>query len=235
MAVLTQAQIVRRTQVFLEDPSGKRFSPAYLAPWIDQANEDLQLFFQRIGCQMQEQIAIFNVPAAASAPLDLSPYLATGQPLQTLMRPIRIDWKVQGYSDVNYVGSGQVNELDDVTVGNVGCQQWRWASGSIQLTPSYTPVVLRVYFYAYTAGVYDPNAQVMRGTGQLVALQAGLMVAGVNNGMGQLGPMLAKRLQTAKQTFSNLLVMQSQRVLRVPRGTKRGPGVQISAGGSSYI
>ena len=39
MAVLTVAQIIKRTQVLLDDPSGTRFTTAYIMPYLDQENE----------------------------------------------------------------------------------------------------------------------------------------------------------------------------------------------------
>jgi hypothetical protein len=236
MAILDQAGVVGRVQALLDDPAGIRFSAAYLTPYIDQENEEIQIMLERLGVQQQEQISLIQIPAAHSAPNDLTPFLAPGQPLQYLMRPKRIDWKIQGQPDTSFSQSDPVNELDDVMVGNIGCQQWRWAGGSIQTTPSWgAAVTLRVYYFALTQSVYDSAAQVMRGVGGLLALQAAAFVCSLNNNMGKLQAKLDKNLARNKQNFTNLIVMQQQSQLIFPRSTKRGLNTQISAGGKTYF
>jgi hypothetical protein len=235
MAIMTVGDVVRRTQALLDDPAGRRFSKAYLTPLIDQENEQLQIFLEKLGVQQEEQTAIFNVPAATAGPTDLTPYFAPGQPLEYFMRPKQLHWKLQSQPDTAYAQSSLVEELTDVTPGNVGCQQYRWAGGAIQTTPSYTAVTLRVYFYALSQTVYDDSAKVMRGIGGLLALSTADLVCGLNNDMGKLGAKVQKKLGQAKRSFSGLLTMQKQAQLIVPRGTKRGGGVQISAGGTRYI
>jgi hypothetical protein len=233
---MTVGAVITRAQALLDDPSGIRFSADYLRPYVDQENEELQIMLERLGVQQEEAIAIFNIPVSTAAPNDLTPYFAPGQPLQYLMRPKRIDWKIQGQPDTAYVQSQNVNELDDVQQGNIGCQQYRWAGGAIQTTPSWgAAVTLRVYFFALTQTVYDSAGQVMRGIGSLLALQVACFVADLNGGMGKLGPRLEKNLARNKQNFTNLIVMQSQAENKFPRGTKRGTGVTLTAGGTPYF
>lgn len=235
MALLTTGGVIGRVGVMLDDPANRRFSPDYLRPFIDQENESLQIMLERLGVQQEEQIAIFNVPAkVGDGPYDLTPYFAVGQPLQYLLRPKRLDWKIQGQPDTSYITSSLVNELDDVIVGNLGCQQYRWAGGAIQTTPSYTGVTLRVYFLALTQSVYDSSSQIMRGIGFILARQVAIEVAALNNNMGKLQARLEKSLARDKQNLTNLLVMQQQAALIFPRGTKRGRAVQISAGGAPF-
>jgi hypothetical protein len=235
VAILTQGGVIARVQALLDDPAGRRFSPDYLRPYIDQENEELQIMLERLGVQQEEQIAIFDVPPAAAAPSDLTPYFAPGMPLQYLMRPKGMDWKLQTDPDTLYQSSQLVTELDDVQTGHVGCQEYRWAGGAIQTTPSYTAVTLRVYFYALSQTMYDSAGGVMRGIGGLLALQAACFVAALNNNMGKTYDKLRKDLARNKISFANLMVMQGQSKMIVPHGTKRGVAVQISAGGVPYM
>jgi hypothetical protein len=235
VAILTTGGVIARVQALLDDPAGRRFSADYLRPYIDQENEELQIMLEVLGVQQEEQIAIFNVPPATSGPSDLTPYFAPGQPLQYLMRPRGLDWKLQSLPDTFYQPSNLVSELSDVLPGHVGCQEYRWAGGAIQTIPSYTAVTLRVYFFALSQTVYDSAGGVMRGIGGLLALQTALFVCSLNNNMGKLGERLQRNLQRSKIKFSNLLVMQGQSKLIVPRGTKQGSSTQISAGGIPYM
>ena len=240
MAVLTVGQIVKRVGVMLDDPANVRFSNAYILPFIDQENESFEITLERLGIQQQEQIALINLPSATPGingtcpPVDLAPQFAPGYPLQWFLRPKRIDWKVQGQPDTAYLPSDPVDELDDVQADNLGCWQYRWAQGSIQLIPSYTPVTIRVYFYAL-ADVYADNAQsVMRGVGFILARQVALEIASLNNNMGKLVPHLEKSLARDKQNLCNLMVMVAQAQLIHFRGTRRGQAYPISAGGKPF-
>jgi len=241
MAILSVGDIVARVGWLLDDPGNRRFSADYIRPGIDQENEALEITLERLGIQQQEQIAIINLPAAvvlsngSNPPVDLAPYFAAGQPLQWFLRPKRIDWKVTGQPDTSYTQADSVNELDDVMVGNLGVQQYRWAQGSIQLTPSYTPVTIRVYFFALATDIYDDAQSVMRGLGYILATQVAAYIAASNNNMGKLQAKLEKNLSRDKQNLCNLLVMQAQSQNIFPRGTKRGQAAQISAGGTPYL
>jgi hypothetical protein len=241
MAILSVGDIIRRVGWLLDDPGNRRFTPDYIRPGIDQENEAFEIDLERLGIQQQEQIAIFNIPAAvalpdgSNPPTDLAPYFAAGQPLQWFLRPKRVDWKQTGQPDTSYSQADAVNELDDVQLGNLGVQQYRWAQGSIQLTPSYQPVTLRIYFFALSSDIYDDAQKVMRGIGFILANQVAAYIAASNNQMGKLGAKLEKDLARNKQNLSNLLVMQAQAQNIFPRGTKRGQAAQISAGGAPYL
>lgn len=241
MAILTTGQVIARVGALLDDPSNRRFKPDYLRPYIDQENASLEIYLSMLGIQQQEQIAIFNIPVATAGPngetppFDFAPYFALGKPLQWLLRPKRLDWKIVGQPDTSYQQSNAVNELDDVQNGNIGALQYRWGAGYIQTTPSYTPLTIRLYFWALSTDVYDNAAPVMRGIGNLLAYQVATFVCDLNNGMGKLGPRLQKNCARDKQQFANFLTMQGQAELKVPRGTKRGYAAQLSAGGVPYL
>lgn len=241
MAVLTVAQIVKRVGWLLDDPGNRRFTSDYIMPGIDQENESIEIFLERLGVQQQEQIAIFNLPPAtvgpdgSNPPVDLAPYFNPGQPLEWFLRPKRVDWKVTGQPDTSYSQANAVNELADVQLGNLGVQEYRWAQGSIQLTPSYQPVTIRVYFFALSTDIYDNAQSVMRGIGFILALQVASYICAMNNQMGKLQAKLDKNLARDKQNLSNLLTMAAQAQNIFPRGTKRGQGVAISAGNTPYI
>ena len=241
MAILTVGAIIRRVGWLLDDPGNRRFTPDYIRPGIDQENEALEITLERLGVQQQESIAIFTLPAAAALPdgsnppVDLKPYFAAGQPLEFFLRHKRVDWKTTGTPDTSYQQADATDELDDVMVGNLGVQQYRWAQGSLQLTPSYTPVTVRIYFYALATDLYDDSQRVMRGIGYILALQVACYICSMNNNMGKLAERLEKNLSRDKQNFCNLVVIQAQSQNIFPRGTKRGLGTQISAGGTPYV
>lgn len=241
MATLTVGQIVKRVGWLLDDPGNRRFASDYIMPGIDQENKSLEITLERLGVQQQEQTAIFTLPAAVPLgdgsfpPTDLAAYFNPGQPLEWFLRPKEVWWKVAGQPDTSYSQANAVSEIADVQIGNLGVQQYRWAQGSIQITPSATPVTLRIYYFALSTDIYDNAQSVMRGLGNILALQVAAYICALNNGMGKTGPKLEKTLARDKQNFKNLIQMQAQAQNMFPRGTKRGRGVAISAGGTPFI
>jgi hypothetical protein len=241
VAVLSAGDVIARVGALLDDPGNRRFRPDYVRPYLDQENSSIETFLAMLGIQQQEQIAIFDLPAATpgpnggTPPFDFTPYFAPGQPLQWLLRPKRLDWKITGYPDTGYAQADPVNELDDVMMGSIGALQYRWAQGSIQTTPSFTPITVRVYFWALNTDIYDSAAPVMRGIGNLLAYQVADYICSLNNNMGKLAAKLQQSCSRDKRQFANFLIMQSQAQLIVPRGTKRGYAAQISAGNTPYL
>lgn len=241
MAILTVGQIVKRVGWLLDDPGNRRFTPDYIRPGIDQENESLAITLERLGVQQQEATAIFNIPAAvplddgSNPPIDLAPYFAPGQPLEWFLRPKEVWWKQTGQPDTNYAQANAVNELSDVQLGNLGIQEYRWAQGSIQITPSYQPCTLRIYFFALVSDLYDDAQPVMRGIGNILALEVAAYICASNSNMGKLGAKLEASRRRDRQNFKNLIQMTSQAQLLVPRGTKRGLATSISVGGTPYL
>lgn len=231
MALLLMGDVIDRVGVLLDDPAHRRFKKDYIRPHVDQQNEALMLDLEALGVQFQEQRAIFNIPANTT---DLTPFFATGQPLQYLLRPTMVEWKLQGMPDVQYATSVPVKELTDVVPSNVGSQEYRWAGGSLWITPSGSAETIRVTFLALTASVYDSAAQVMRGIGFILASETALYIAAANNGMGTLQARLEKQSRRDRIRFAKLLTMQQQGMSIVPQGSRTATNTQISAGGVPY-
>ncbi|MGP8269109.1 MAG: hypothetical protein ACLQLH_03500 [Terracidiphilus sp.] len=210
------ADITRRIQALLDNPSGSKFNSAYILPFIDQEYDEMDLDLERLGMQYVEQIAIFNIAANIT---DLTYAVGVGQPLQYMKLPKRMDWKLQGVPDIEYQPSNLVTELDDVDLSSEGVPEWRFASGGLQITPSSVAVTLRVYFDAVSTDIYDPAQNVIRGTAHILALRAASTIAAVNNGLGTLQKKLDQKRDRAWTSFCNLVVMNDQQKRRVAKPT----------------
>lgn len=231
MALLTMQNVNDRAATLLDDSTHSRFSSAYLRNHIDQQNEMMLISLASMGVQQQEATAIFNLGAGIS---DLTPFFQVGQPLQSFLRPKQIMWKLQGQPDTSYANCWPVDELNDVDPSNLGCQQYTWIGGVLQVTPSGVPVTLRVRYLALSAAITDPNQQIVLGLGFLLALLVARFVCSLNNGMGTLAKQLDSDTKTARREVRTLINQQKQKMSIVPRGVRRSTYPVISAGGSSY-
>lgn len=232
MALLTMAQVNDRAAMLLDDPGHRRFSSNYLRGHIDQQNESMMLDLESLGIQQQEATAIFNIPANTT---DLTPYFADGQPLAAFLRPVEIDWKLQGQADTGYEPCYPTKELQDVNPANVGAQQYKWSGGVLHITTSSVALTLRVQYLALTSTISDGNAKVMRGVGFLLASMTAQYVASLNNAMGTLQQRLDKQVPRDRKRLKGLLVQAQQGQLIVPRGIRRTTTPTIAAGGAAYV
>lgn len=200
--------IIKRTGVLLDDPSNSIYTAAYLMPWIDQVYDVLDVDLENAGMQYIEAIAVVNVNANVT---DLSYLLADGQPLATMKFPKRLKWKLQGQPDYLYQDSAFVSELSEVdTATSFGALEYRFAAGAIQITPSIDPLTLKIYYDQISTNVYDPNQNVVRGTGHILAIMTAVAVCGGRKGMEVRKKDLQADYLKAWNSFKSVLVKNNQ-------------------------
>ena len=74
---------------------------------------------------------------------DLSAYSLTGQPLELMVQPLRLEWKQAGIDNTNYRTVTLVDKKKDVLAGQF-VEEWEWRTGIIYLTPCVLAVDLRI-------------------------------------------------------------------------------------------
>lgn len=211
-----------RAGALLDDPSNSRFTLAYLMPFIDQCYAELDVMLENAGMQYVEAIAVVNVAAGVS---DLASLLADGQPLATMKFPKWVKWKLQGQPDYLYNLSAFANELDEVdTATSVGALQWRFADGALQVTPSVTPMTLKIYFDQQSTDRLDPAQNVIRGTAHILAFAVASEAAGAVKGMENRALGLEAKRKAAWNQFKGVLVKNNQgkQIVAPPMHPRRG-------------
>lgn len=201
--------IAKRAAALMDDPGMSRFTFPYQQPFIDQCYDILDNELEAAGMQYVESIVEVLIPEGTS---DLGYLNDDGQPLATMKYPKSVKWKLDGQPDIEYQwSSGPVEELDEVDgSSSFGALQWRNGRGAIQVTPSITPMWLKIYFDEMSTDIWDPTQNVVRGTGHILAIDVAIELCDARTGMEKKSMKLGVKRAKAWNTFKNSLVKNKQ-------------------------
>lgn len=209
----TVSTVIKRIQVQLDDPSGKRFDTAYILGFLDQNWEDLMTEFEAYGLTFEDQVLVIqSVPAQTK---DLSAYQTTGQALQYMIQPKFLEWKVVGDDDTKYKKIPLVDHLRDQQDESIstGIANYEFRDGVIFISASAVDVDIRVRYQSAPTAFTDPTNQIIRGTTNVFVYKAASQIAD-RNGQAELAQSLAKDLWEAKDNFERVLVRMDQLKIR---------------------
>ena len=208
--LLNVGSIAKRAAALLDDPAASTFDKDYLLPFINQAWDDLAISLQALGLDYQEVVTTVAVPANTT---DLSAFQADGQALESLLLPVKIEWKRAADEDIAYKLVDSVAELPDVVQGTEGHRAWEWRTSKIFITPSAIDTIVRIRFKAFSLDFQDPIEGFIIGVGNVLAYKVAELVSSptVQNNAG--GVMyFAQKGREAMDNFEVLCVKQKQRL-----------------------
>lgn len=138
--------VIQRVQTLFEAVNSKWCDKDYIIGFLGIANEDIQLELEALDLSFQEEVVV--LPAVPIGTLDLSQYQAVGQPLDDMMVPISLEWRVTGDSDPdNWTPIPRVDEVIDQSIPSdeiVGIASFEWRGGLIYVSASSAIVDIRV-------------------------------------------------------------------------------------------
>lgn len=212
--IITMAEVVKRTQDLLGDPTGSQFDKGYLESTINQRYDDMIVELDALDLSYEESVVEINPFAANTA--DLSVQLAAGGSLESLMVPELIEWKLVGQADTEYVEAEKRDKVLDVAPGTEGIASWEWRGGNIYVSKSSADVVLRVRFQAMSTNIVDATDNVIRGVTNILAYKTAALVSRKRGGDG--GAKLAMSYEgmgrEAMDNFTVLMVKNAQKQTR---------------------
>jgi hypothetical protein len=130
-----------RIRSLVDDPDATYATDAFLLPLVNQKYEELYNRMLSTGAELERKVVeIFSV--APQAP-DLSAYGLTGQPLELMVQPLTLEWKIAGLDSTNYKTATLADKVKDV-IPDQFIDDWEWRAGIIYLTPSTLSVDLRI-------------------------------------------------------------------------------------------
>jgi hypothetical protein len=124
--------------------------------------------------------------------------------------PKWMKWKLQGQTDVSYVPSAYVDELDEVDISSQGALEFTFQQGALQVTPSSQALTLKIGYDAVSTDIYDPGQNVIRGTAHILATRTAAYIASLRNGMGTLQKKLDQKADRDWTNFCKLVVKKNQ-------------------------
>ena len=130
-----------RIRSLVDDPDGTYATDGFLLPLINQKYEELYNRMLATGAEFERRVVeLFNIPPQTQ---ELSSYSLAGQPLELMMQPLTLEWKMAGLDNTNYKPATLVDKVKDV-IASQFIDDWEWRAGVIYFTPSVLAVDLRV-------------------------------------------------------------------------------------------
>ena len=130
-----------RLRALVDDPDATYATDAFLLPLINQKYEELYNRMLSTGAEFERKaVELFNVPAQTQ---DLSAYSLTGQPLELMVQPLSLEWKMAGLDNTNYKTASLVDKVRDVAADQF-ISEWEWRAGIIYFTPSVLAMDVRI-------------------------------------------------------------------------------------------
>lgn len=130
-----------RIRSLVDDPDATYATDAFLVPLINQKYEELYNRMLSTGAEFERKVVeLFGV--APQTP-DLSAYSMTSQPLELMVQPVMLEWKLAGLDNTNYKPATLVDKVKDVIADQL-VEEWEWRTGTIYLTPCALAIDLRI-------------------------------------------------------------------------------------------
>lgn len=128
----------------LEDADGTYVTPDMVAGHAQQQYELLQNALEAAtNSQFDEQVIEVTNVAAGTPNLDA--LMAKGQPLENIISPRIIEWKLPGLDPTNYrEAAGPLDAVRDVAAGLPSLDSWAWIRRSIKLSNFAIPLDFRL-------------------------------------------------------------------------------------------
>lgn len=117
-----------------DDDDGTYTTPEKVASHAQQQYELLQNALEAAtNSQFDEQV--IEIPAVKAGTPNLDAYMAKGQPLENIITPRFLEWKLPGLDATNYRESaGPLDAVRDVAAGLPSLDSWAWMRRSIKLS-----------------------------------------------------------------------------------------------------
>lgn len=130
-----------RIRALVDDPDATYATDAFLLPLINQKYEELYNRMLSTGAEFERKaVELFNVAAQTQ---DLSAYSLAAQPLELMVQPLSLEWKMAGLDNTNYKTASLVDKVRDVTPDQF-ISEWEFRSGIIYFTPCVLALDLRI-------------------------------------------------------------------------------------------
>jgi hypothetical protein len=211
--------IVGRVQKLFEDEQEAWCDKGYVLGWLAMYSEDLESYLENLDLSYDEQIVvILNVPANTT---DLSSYQTEQQPLENMMLPISLEWKLTGENNLQWHPVDPTDKIIDtdasldgqpVASNIVGILSWVWQNSTVKLSPSSVAVDLRIGAEMLPAVVNIDNSAYIKGMTNVLAYGIAGMICDTRGGAGlaKLSIKFGDRHQKALDVLVDRLVKQDQ-------------------------
>jgi hypothetical protein len=138
------ADLIKGVQTDLDDPDGTYFTPDYITGFLRQVYKKLANKLRLTDSDFDERIV--ELPNIQAGTPDLSAFQKTGQPLEELLTPRGIEWKLPGQDSRFYrLADGPLDKVRDVPdPGFPRLDSWAFITQIVRLSKMSVNLDLRL-------------------------------------------------------------------------------------------
>lgn len=137
------SDIVSRVAALLDDPEQSYCTDDWILGFAQNEYEALYNKLKLCGTDFDD--IVIELPNVAAGTPDLSAFLAPGAPLEFLVTPRMLEWKLAGAQPSSYRrADGPLDQIRDLDQGIVALDSWSWTRRILKLSAFNAPLDLRL-------------------------------------------------------------------------------------------
>jgi hypothetical protein len=211
-------KLVRTIQMLLEDDAGQWATTEFILPRITIVNRDLESELEDLDLSYDEDIQVLLGVAAGTT--DLSGYQADGQPLENLITPILLEWRLPGEDDTQWRPVPRVDKIIDTntsatntTGSEQGIISYQFRKRIIFITPSETDCDIRVTFQCLPNVLQSDSDDYIKGLDNVICWYTAALING-HRGNPDQAAFCEKNGDKARDNIEGILVKEDQNTPR---------------------
>lgn len=203
------SSIITRIAAAVDDPRQRWCSEPYVRPYLNQAWEDLYAEAAQYEINWPKRREVLALDAGASS---LADFQTDGGQLADMVAPIYLEWKRATDPDVNYSECRFRERLPELSAETQGNAFYALRDeGTIYVTPSSVPTVLRVEFEVIPVEFNDLSDEILAGTRNVLAWTTAAKIA-KTRGNDALAADMKEDAKQAREVLFTRLVKKKQRI-----------------------
>jgi hypothetical protein len=211
---MTVEEVAKRTAALCDDPQQDWCDLNYVIPILTQIHDEVYDDLKAINAPLTDEIAVLS-PVVAGA-VDLSSFAAKGKPLENMLQPRWLDWKLVGDLDTAYLPIERVDKLADIDPGTrQGVSEYRFRGSTVYITPSSVDVTIRIEFEQLWLDFQDGESAVeVSSLGHILARRTAAEIMGGARGNEKAGTWHLTAYQKSLDQLLGNYVRTNQRTVR---------------------
>lgn len=225
---MSVALVISRVQALWEDQNESWCDKDYVQTFLAIHNEDVESLLESLDLSYDTKVILISaVPAGTS---DLSAYQGDGQPLDNMMLPTALEWRLVGQDDSQWQVISRLDKVRDTILGSTGTPSnttgiasYEWRSGIIYITPSSADCDIRVRCETLPAVLDSDSTVYIKGLTNVLSYGVAAIIAFVRGGpSSKIGMWFQSKADDALETVSDRMVKDEQVISRRMGGRRSG-------------
>lgn len=226
-------RLIARIQALWDDVGGTWCDKDYILSLIAINSEDVESKLESLDLSFDTNVIV--LPSVPAGTTDLTAYQSEGEPLENMMLPVALEWRLVGQDDSKWSTVARVDKVMDAgTTAFQGVASWEWRGGIVHITPSGVDVDLRIRDEELPAILDNDSTTYVKGLTNVLAFGVAALIGYTRGGAGSKLAMKWEQMEDdALSVVIDRMVKNEQVIPRRMggrRSTSNGPKWRIPLG-----